>query len=236
MSRFQLRIIVVLASGALLLTGCQKTKSLISNITQEDTTKKQENRAETDTSKDTAAAEASRVTRPTPPPNRLPNIKTTFNFQKSGKVWFVNSGRLTEIESEQSYLEGSIGQAFKRAFLFSFKNKAAVVLRNVSAFQKIDQSKSTFYTRYNPSAISIARLTVQPDRRRRYVWLTVRVGSNMGEVSPHEDNVGFDYAKTSKGVYKVVLRDPMPNGEYVVMATSNGGRVFHTYPFNVRAK
>ena len=167
---------------------------------------------------------------------RQPNIAAKFKFPKSGDFWYEKSGRLVELEPQQSTREVSVGQGFRRAFLFDRRKKVAVVLPGVTAFQKISQTMPTFYSRHDPQIAAVALLTVQPEKSRRYVWITFQTGSTQGHVTPYENRMGFDFAKTSNGMYKLILRETLPDGEYVFLIVKPGARGPDTLPFTVKTR
>ena len=59
------------------------------------------------------------------------------------EVWVVANEKLIEIPSVSGYVEASIGQAFKQAFLFSFKNKIAITARGTKATTRFAAAPST---------------------------------------------------------------------------------------------
>jgi hypothetical protein len=155
-------------------------------------------------------------------------------FSPEGKVWLPKGGAVMEVGGVAGYVEASIGQAFKQAFLFSFTNKFAVIARGVSARTRIAERPTMLYSRLAPSEIGIVRFTVQSDNDRRYVWVVSRVGSNAGEFYPPEDNVPFDDEPMPGGVHKLVLRQALTDGEYGLIAPGgNTGYTIYDFAVNV---
>jgi len=169
--------------------------------------------------------------------------RTTKTAVESGSavstfdVWLVANGKPVEIPSVSGYVEESIGQAFKQAFLFSFKNKMAITARGTKATMRFATPPTTIYTRYKPSEIGVARLTVQPTKERRYIWVVSRVGSNSGEFYPSEDDMKFTDERAPDGTYKLTLKAPLTPGEYALIAYGgNTGYIVHDFAIEAEAK
>ncbi len=146
------------------------------------------------------------------------------------EVWTIENGNSVEIPSVSGYVEASIGQAFKQAFLFSFKNKMAVLVHGTNAKTHFTAAPPIIYTRYKPSEIGVARLTVQSDKERRYIWVVSRVGSNSGEFYPPEDDMKFTDERTPEGTYKLTFKAQLTPGEYALIAPEGKtGYVFHDF-------
>jgi hypothetical protein len=139
-------------------------------------------------------------------------------FSPEGQTWLLTDGQPVELRGVAGYVEASIGQAFKQAFLMSFSNKMAVIARGPGARFHASQGLRVVYTRHNPSELGIVRFTVQADRQRRYVWVVSRVGSTEGEFYPPEDNVLFDEEPVSRDLHKLTLRRTLEAGEYGLVA------------------
>jgi len=60
----------------------------------------------------------------------------------------------------------------------------------------------------------------------------MKIGSNSGEFYPYEDSVGFDYSKVGDGVYKIVLREELEPGEYVLTASKGEKIVLYNFGVN----
>ncbi len=127
------------------------------------------------------------------------NVTVNYSFSKEESVWHENNSKLEAIESVAGFVEASIGQAFKQAFLFDFKNKFAIIANETMAFDVIKEESPVFYIRSKPTETGVARLTVQTERDRRFVWLVNRVGSNQANFHPPEDSIAFKWAKTQIG-------------------------------------
>ena len=216
-------IIIIIFSVAFIATGCARTKKAIDVLINDD-----QNTEETSSNTSTEVTQE-KLTSPKPPPRRLPDGSNRFKVPSEGMVWIENGGRLHAIDSESALLEASIGQAFKQAFLFSMKNKVAVVANGTSAFKRINTTKPTFYTKYKPSDIGIGRFILQPEKNRRYVWVTSQTGSNIMYIYPYENAVGFDYSKVGNGIYKVVLRENLEPGEYGIGTGMNSSPVLYNF-------
>lgn len=146
------------------------------------------------------------------------------------EVWAVAGGTRIEIPGVSGYVEASIGQAFKRALLFSFKNKMAIIARGTKAKTRFSVPPSTIYTRYKPSEIGVARLTVQSDKDRRYIWVVSQVGSNAGEFYPPEDDMKFTDERPADGTYRLTFKAPLTPGEYGLIASGGKTRyVVHEF-------
>lgn len=146
------------------------------------------------------------------------------------EVWVVAKEKRIEIPSVTGYVEASIGQAFKQAFLFSFKNKFAIIAKGTKAATRFATSPSTIYTRYNPSEIGVARLSVQQKMDRRYIWVVSRVGSNEGEFYPPEDDMKITSERLADGTYRLTFKAPLPPGEYgLIAAGGSTGYVVHEF-------
>ena len=154
------------------------------------------------------------------------------SFSASGKVWVQNGSQFTEVARVTGYAEASIGQAFKQAFLMSFSNKMAVIARGTKARLRLNTAPTVIYTRLNPSDIGVVRFTVQEADNRRFVWVVSRVGSNLGEFYPEEDNITFDDEPGTDGVYKLTLKKPMPPGEYGLIGPG-GSTGYEVYDFGI---
>lgn len=146
-------------------------------------------------------------------------------------VWVVVDGRRVEIPSVKGYVEASIGQAFKQALLFSFKNKMAIIARGTTAKTHFAVPFKTMSTRYRPSEVGIARLTVEAKEDRRYVNMVSQVGGTLGTFQPPEDNIEVTEERTTDGSYKLVLKDPLTPGEYglIVADAKNMGYEIHEF-------
>jgi hypothetical protein len=146
-------------------------------------------------------------------------------------VWTLVDGQPLEIPGIAGSVEASIGQAFKQAFLFSFKSKMAVIAQGTSAKTRLSASPTVFYTRYRPSEIGVARFTVQSDRNRRYFWLVAPMGATRGEVEPPEHDMKFTDERTDDGSYKLTFKAPFAPGEYVLVGPPVGrtGHVLHDF-------
>lgn len=146
------------------------------------------------------------------------------------QVWAVTDGKPTEIPSVAGYVEASLGHAVKQAFLLSFKNKMAITARGTTAKTRFPTPPLSIFTRYRPSEIGIARLTVQPEKDRRYIWVVSRVGSNSGEFQPPEDDVKFTDETMKDGSYKLTFKTPLTPGEYgLIAADGKTGYVVHDF-------
>jgi hypothetical protein len=152
------------------------------------------------------------------------------DFSPTGRFWVSNQGHLLEVRGVAGYVEASIGQAFKQAFLFSFTNKMAVIARGQKARLRLGADPGAVYTRLDPSEIGVVRFTVQPDDDRRYIWVVSRVGSNQGEFYPSEDDMKFDDEEVAPGVYKLKVRSDLVGGEYGLIAPGgNTGYVVYDF-------
>lgn len=156
------------------------------------------------------------------------------SFSPSGKVWLSAGGKFIEARSSAGYVEASIGQAFKQAFLFSFTNKFAVIARGAKAKLRLTRSPDVIYTRHEPSEVGVARLTVQQDDDRRFIWVVARVGSNEGEFYPEEDNFTFQDEIAEDGVHNLTLARSLPAGEYALIAPG-GNTGYLIYDFGIDA-
>jgi hypothetical protein len=146
----------------------------------------------------------------------------TASVAPTMEVWAVAGGTLIEIPSVSGWVKADIGQAFKQAFLFSFENKMKIFARGTKAKIRFSVPPSTIYTRYKPSEIGVARLTVQSDEDRRYVWVVSQVGSNAGEFEPPENDMKFTDERAADGTYRLTFKAPLTPGEYGLIAT--GGK------------
>lgn len=90
-----------------------------------------------------------------------------------------------------------------------------------------------FYVKSKPTETGIARLTVQSDRDRRYVWLVNKVGSNQANFYPPEDAIAFEWAKTQKGVYKLAVKDTLAPGEYALISPDQSRKGYELYSFRI---
>lgn len=154
----------------------------------------------------------------------------TGAFSADGNAWLSGSSGIIQLDGIAGYVEASIGQAFKQAFLFSFTNKFAIIARGTKANARLSGAPTTLYTRYNPSEIGIARLTVQPENDRRYIWVVHRKGSNQGEFHPKEDDITFSHEKTPEGVFKLTPTKPLSPGEYgLIAAGGSTGYLIHDF-------
>lgn len=153
------------------------------------------------------------------------------------KVWTQVRGRLVELGGVAGYSEASIGQAFKQAFLFSFKNKTAIIARGTKAKMRFADAPTVLYTRYEPSEIGVVRFTVQTEenKNRRYVWVVSQVGSNQGEFYPPEDNVTFTDESTPDGAHKLTLNKALTPGEYGLIGVG-GTTGYQIHDFGVDAQ
>lgn len=149
------------------------------------------------------------------------------------KVWFDEGGQQIVLRGQAGYLEASIGQAFKQAFLFSFKNRVAVLVSGMQAKQRFSQAPTVIYTRFEPEMGGVARFTPQEKKNRRYFWLTSRVGSNQAEVFPPEDDMKFDVEELSDGVYKLTFRQPLTPGEYAFVTPDENQKMYRVFDFGV---
>lgn len=162
---------------------------------------------------------------------REKNIEVNYSFPQSDNLWYVEDAKLKPMDSVMGYTESSIGQAFKRAFLFSFVNKYAILINGTTAFTTIKGNNLVFYTRMEPGNIGIARLTVQQQRNRRFIWNINRIGSSMAHFYPPKDSIAYKWAKTQKGVYQITIADEMTNGEYAIITTSIYGIKAYCFRF-----
>lgn len=161
------------------------------------------------------------------------NVKVDYSFPQAEEVWYENDSKLVSIEGEAGYVEGSIGQAFKQAFLFSFTNKFAILANGTKAFDIVKGNHHVFYIRNKPTESGIARLTVQNQKNRRFVWAVNRVGSNEANFYPPEDAIAFRWAKTQKGVYKITISDNLSTGEYAIITPDPNKKGYYFYGFSV---
>jgi hypothetical protein len=166
---------------------------------------------------------------------RVKNVKTSHFFSKNDSVWFEKKYKLVPLEAETGYVEASIGQAFKQAFLFSFTNKFAILANDTKSFDVIKSKHPIFYVKSKPTETGIARLTVQADRGRRYIWLVNRVGSNQAHFHPPEDSIAFEWAKTQKGVYKLTVKDSLAPGEYAIISPNQSRKGYDLYSFRIES-
>lgn len=164
---------------------------------------------------------------------RVANVKINYAFSEGDSVWFEKNNKLVPIEGETGYVEASIGQAFKQRFLFSFKNKFAILANQTKSFDVIKTKRPVFYVKSKPTETGIARLTVQADRGRRFVWLVNRVGSNQANFYPPEDAIAFEWAKTQKSVYKLMVKDTLTPGEYAIIAPNKTRKGYELYSFRI---
>lgn len=164
---------------------------------------------------------------------REDNVNVNYNFSKDESVWYENNSKLVAIENVAGYVEASIGQAFKQAFLFDFKNKFAIIANETKAFDVIKEKSPVFYVRSKPTETGVARLTVQTDRDRRFIWLVNRVGSNQANFHPPEDSIAFKWAKTQKGVYRLSINENLSPGEYAIIASDQNKKAYLVYSFRI---
>jgi len=101
---------------------------------------------------------------------REENVKVDYSFPQSEEVWCEENSKLIPIEGEAGYVQKSIGQAFKQAFLFSFTSKYAILANGIKAFDVVKGNHPVFYIRNQPTESGIARLTVDKEINRRFVW------------------------------------------------------------------
>lgn len=145
-------------------------------------------------------------------------------------VWVVSEEKPLEIPSVAGYVEASIGQAVKQAFLLSFKNKMAITARGTASKMRLSVAPTVIFTRYKPSEIGVARLTVQPEKDRRYILVVTRVGSNSGEFEPPEDDMKFTDERMNDGSYKLTFKTALTLGEYgLIAADGKTGYVVHDF-------
>lgn len=164
---------------------------------------------------------------------RVENVTVNYAFSENDSVWFEKNHQLVPIEGETGYVEASIGQAFKQAFLFSFKNKFAIFSNQTKSFDVIKTKRPVFYVKSKPTETGIARLTVQAERGRKFVWLVNRVGSNQANFYPPEDSIAFEWAKTQKNVYKLTVKDIITPGEYAIIAPNKSRKGYELYSFRI---
>ncbi len=78
------------------------------------------------------------------------NVNVDYSFPQAEEVWYENDSKLVPIEGETGYVEESIGQAFKQAFLFSFTSKFAILANGTKAYDVVKGNKHVFYIRNKP--------------------------------------------------------------------------------------
>lgn len=161
-------------------------------------------------------------------PEKPKQSKEMLDIQTKGDFFVLKDGKLTEMDYVKGYTEASIGQAFKQHFLFSFKNKTAIIMENVKAKLRLNDPSPVFYTRYNPTEIGIAKFTVQDVKNRRYIFVVSQIGSTLGNIYPKEHDILFDYEKLPEGIYKITLKNSLPTGEYGIALSS-----YRVYDFGV---
>lgn len=159
----------------------------------------------------------------------------TASVVSASDVWVVVNEKQIELPSVSGYVEESIGQAFKQVFLFSLKNKMAITARGTKAATRFAIPPTIIYTRYKPSDIGVVRLTVQPKKERRYIWVVSRVGSNAGEFFPPEDDMKFTDERAPDGTFKLTLKAPLAPGEYALIA-AGGMTGYSVHEFAVDGK
>ncbi len=165
---------------------------------------------------------------------REENVKVDYSFPQTEEVWYENDAKLIPIEGEVGYVEKSIGQEFKKAFLFSFTTKYAILANGLKAFDTIESNHPVFYIRNKPTEAGIARLTVQNDINRRYVWAVQMVGTNEAHFYPPEDEIAFRWAKTQEGVYRITITDELSAGEYAIITPAPIKKGYYVYGFSVK--
>ncbi|MDZ7578215.1 MAG: hypothetical protein U0904_08595 [Candidatus Nanopelagicales bacterium] len=148
-------------------------------------------------------------------------------------VWVVVHGARVEIPSVKGFVEASIGQAFKQALLFSFKNKMAIIARGAEAKTHFAEPFAVMFTRHRPSEIGIARLTVETKEDRRYVDAVSQVGGTLGEFHPPEDNIEFADERMADGSYKLAIKEPLTPGEYGLIVADDKRMGYEIYEFRI---
>ncbi|MGR8934417.1 MAG: hypothetical protein ACU837_08535 [Gammaproteobacteria bacterium] len=161
-----------------------------------------------------------------------PDITASIDIPTHGDIWYLKEGLPIEMISEAGNIEKSVGQGFKRALLFSSQDKFAIVVNNTHATQRFDKGVSTFYTRRKPTEMGIVRFTVDPEKKRRYIWVVAQVGSDRGFFYPESDDIPFTYAKMSNGIYRITITKSLIPGEYGIVV-ERGDTGFLTYDFGI---
>lgn len=161
-----------------------------------------------------------------------PDINATIDVSMQGDLWYIKESLPIEISSEAGNIDKSSGQDFKRALLFSSQDKFAIVVNNTNATLRFDKGVSTFYTRRKPTEMGIVRFTIDPEKKRRYVWVVAPVGSEVGFFYPESDDIPFTYAKMSNGIYRITITKPLTAGEYGIVA-EQGDTGYLTYNFSI---
>jgi hypothetical protein len=132
------------------------------------------------------------------------------------------------------YVEASIGQAFKQEFLFSFKNKYAVLIKGTKSATRLSNSPTALYTQHDLVQDSgLVKLTVQEGRDRRYVWLVQRVGSTQAEAYPPECEIKGKIDHLENGIQKLTFTRPLTSGEYSLIASDSASRQYLVYAFAI---
>ncbi|HFC31003.1 MAG TPA: hypothetical protein ENJ44_08185 [Oceanospirillales bacterium] len=164
---------------------------------------------------------------------RTKNVIVDYLFPKTEDVWYEDGTKLVPIDGESCYTQASIGQAFKRAFLFSFTNKYAILVNGTKSFNTVNNRHPVFYIRANPVLSGVARLTIDKHYNKRYVWAVQMAGSNEANFYPPEDAIAFKWSKTQKDVYKITITDNLQNGEYAILIPDQTDKTYISYGFKV---
>ena len=168
-------------------------------------------------------------------PSRVPNItrepyiRMHIRVPSKGNVWFFDRGKLIPMEYTAGYVERDL---MKQALKLDMVKILRISMQGDRALLKIRNKKPTFYTRFNPTEIEVARFIVQGDKKQRYIEVVSKIGSTMGYIEPEEDSIGFNYAKTSGEIFRITLKESLRVGEYGIVVFG-GAAGYSVYDFAI---
>ena len=133
------------------------------------------------------------------------------------RLLLLRDGKLIEMDYVAGSMQASIGNAFKRAFMFSMHDEAALIIQGESAKFRITEKVPVFRFSVNPEGrFLIVRFVKDIERHIRYVMLYRRPGSTDWVTKPGEE-IAIEYTKEQDGYYIVRPKTDLQPGEYGIV-------------------